>query len=111
MKINGINSNIINFRADSAKNDKKNSGFLSKFETGIRNSADMNDTLKVPRTIFKGYLAFMVSTTMVTLASFINPKHNKIKNCTNIAASLLALYGTYSFVRPYVIKGSTEKTT
>lgn len=77
---------------------------LDKFETSIRNSADMNDTLQVPRTIFKGYLAFMVSTTVVTLASFLNAKHKNLKTGMNVFSALTALYGTYSFVRPYLIK-------
>ncbi len=110
MKANAINSFTINYKGSQQENkSKKHNSLLDKFETGMRNSADMNDTLQVPRTIFKGYLAFMVSTTMVTLASFINAKHQKIKNGINISSALLALYGTYSFVRPYIIKSDENK--
>lgn len=108
MKANAINPITINYRG-SQETSKKQRSLLDKFETEVRNSADMSDTLQVPRTIFKGYLAFMVSTTMVTLASFINAKHAKLKKGINISSALLALYGTYSFVRPYLIKDDKGK--
>lgn len=99
-------------RADSnvaQKSDTKK-GMLDKFETSIRNSADLNDTIKVPRTIFKGYLAFMVSTTLVTLAGFMNKKFKKTSMALNIASAGIALWGTYSFVRPYLLRAPRENS-
>lgn len=114
MIINKLNNKVIcpKFRAlseDKATNETEptqhaKAGFLDKFETSIRNSADLNDTIKVPRTIFKGYLAFMASTTLVTLASFAKTKYPKSATVMNTISAGLALWGTYSFVRPYIIK-------
>lgn len=92
--------------SDSNKDKKKE--FLDKFETGVKNSSDLNDTIKVPRTIFKGYLAFMVSTTLVTLASFAKDKSKVLPKATNIASAMIALWGTYCFVRPYLLRQSGQ---
>ena len=45
-----------------------NKSFLDRIHENTRNSADMTDTIVVPRTIFKGYLGIMAGTTLVTLA-------------------------------------------
>ncbi len=81
----------------------KNQTFLDKFHTYSKNSADMNDTVIVPRTIFKGYLGVMLGTTLVTLGGVFNkhPKTNKTLMTTGLLASL---YGTWAFVRPFIIK-------
>lgn len=91
--------------ATAPKAEKKK--FLDGFETKIKNAADLNDTIQVPRTIFKGYLAFMVSTAIASLAAFI--KNSPVKKVMNVASILIATYGTYSFVRPYIIKGADKK--
>lgn len=78
---------------------------LDKFHTKIKNSADMTDTLVVPRTIFKGYLGIMTGTTLVTLAGLVNKaKHPKVFKGTMAAGLLSSFYGTWAFVRPYIIK-------
>jgi len=82
----------------------KERSFLDKFETEIINSADLNDTIKVPRTIFKGYLSFMAGTALMTVAAIAKEKHPKFSNSLNISAAALVIYGTYSFVKPYIIK-------
>ncbi|CCY63866.1 MAG: hypothetical protein ACLSA2_10620 [Candidatus Gastranaerophilaceae bacterium] len=85
------------------ENSQKREGFLEKFHTCTKNSADMTDTIVVPRTIFKGYLGIMTGTTLVTLGGLLN-KHPKT-NKTLIGAGLLtSLYGTWAFVRPFIIK-------
>lgn len=53
------------------KQIEKKESFLEKFHTKTKNSADMTDTIVVPRTIFKGYLGIMVGTTLVTLGRII----------------------------------------
>lgn len=94
---------------NTSKNPENNSGFLDKFETRVINSADLNDTVKVPRTIFKGYLAFMVGTALLTLAPIAKKnKHLKLANTLTITAAALTTYGTFSFARPYIIKGRGE---
>lgn len=82
---------------------QKREGILEKFHTGTKNSADMTDTIVVPRTIFKGYLGIMTGTTLVTLGGIFN-KHPKV-NKTLMGTGLLAsLYGTWAFVRPFIVK-------
>ena len=105
MRIDKISS--VNF---SAKNKKKKD-FLSQFHDKAKNYADMTDTVVVPRTIFKGYLGIMVGTTLVTLGS-LSVKHPKLSKFLSVAGLLSSIYGTYSFVRPYIIKDvkGVEKT-
>ncbi len=79
------------------------SDFLSKFHEKTRNSADMTDTIVVPRTIFKGYLGIMGGTTLLTLGGILN-KHAKTSKALSIAGLLTSMYGTFAFVRPFIIK-------
>lgn len=75
-----------------------------RFETYIKNTADMNDCIAVPRTIFKGYLGVMFGTALASIAGMLKP--SKIKTGLNIAAIGLSAFGTWSFARPYVLKGA-----
>ncbi len=104
MKISKINPNV------SFKNEPQKLKFTDKFYANTRNSADMNDTVVVPRTIFKGYLGFMAGTTMTALSSLA--KNSAIKKTLNAAGLITCLYGTWAFVRPFVVKdapGVTKK--
>lgn len=76
----------------------------NNFETRLRNSADMNDCIAVPRTIFKGYLGVMFGTTLATVAGMM--KKSKLKTGMALSAIALSTYGTWSFARPYVLKGA-----
>lgn len=78
---------------------------VDKFSTEIKNSADLNDTVTVPRTIFKGYLAFFAGTTLLGLGGILS-KPKFIKNILNASSALTCLAGTYFFVRPYLIKNN-----
>lgn len=78
--------------------------FLEKFHTAAKNSADMTDTIVVPRTIFKGYLGIMTGTVLATLGSLSAAKTPKTSKVLSIAGLLTSFYGTYAFVRPFVIK-------
>lgn len=89
---------------------KNTNGVLEKFYTNVQNSADMTDTLIVPRTIFKGYLGIMSGTTLVTIGSLLN-KYKKISKPLTIAGLLSSLYGTWAFVRPYIIKDAKGVAT
>lgn len=89
--------------APAAAENKKNS-FLDKIHERTRNSSDMTDTIVVPRTIFKGYLGIMTGTTMATIGSFITGKLPKTGKTLGIAGLLTSLYGTWAFVRPFVLK-------
>lgn len=96
MKVQRISSNI-NFRADEKQK------FTDKFITHTKNAADMNDTVVVPRTIFKGYLGFMFGTTLTALGGLAKNK-KWLGYPLNIAGILSCLYGTWAFVRPFVVK-------
>ncbi len=98
MRINKIEQN---FTANT--NEPKKHDFLNQFHERAKNSADMTDTVVVPRTIFKGYLGFMAGTALLTLGNVFN-KYAKFSKTLNFAGALTSLYGTYSFVRPYIIK-------
>ncbi len=89
---------------------KKKNTFLEKFHTATKNSADMTDTIVVPRTIFKGYLGIMVGTTLLTVGNLLNK--SKFSKAVSLAGLATSLYGTYAFVRPFIIKDvkGVEKT-
>lgn len=98
----------------SGTNGNKKGSFLDRIYENTRNSADMTDTIVVPRTIFKGYLGIMTGTTIVTLGGLVNRnKHPKIFKSTMAAGLLTSLYGTWAFVRPFILKDAkgveTEK--
>lgn len=84
--------------------------YLEKFHEKTRNSADMTDTVVVPRTIFKGYLGIMAGTTIVSLASLT--KNRFVFKTIMLSGLLTSLYGTWAFVRPFVVKDvkGVEKT-
>ena len=88
-------------KQEPKKEDKR---FLSNIDKYVKNSADMNDTITVPRTIFKGYLGVMAGTSLITLGSLIKKPTNAFARVLKIAGTLASLYGTYAFVRPFLIK-------
>lgn len=87
---------------EDSQTETKPPSTLDKFQYEIKNSADINDTIKVPRTIFKGYLAFTASTSFLTVAMLAAKKHPKISAVFNILSAASVVYGTFSFVRPYI---------
>lgn len=118
MKVsNNLNTFLLNFK-QNASNDKSeqhidksssnSKSLLDNFETSIVNSADLNDTIQVPRTIFKGYLSFTIGTALIPIAMIAKNKHPKTSNLLNILAACFTVWGTYSFVRPYIIKNQKE---
>lgn len=90
----------------SIQSAQRKNDFLQNFHTKVKNSADMTDTIVVPRTIFKGYLGIMTGTTLATLGTLVNKKLPKVSKTLSVSGLLLSLYGTFSFVRPYVIKNA-----
>lgn len=86
-------------------NSNKKNGFLDNLHSHVKNSADMTDTIVVSRTIFKGYLGIMTGTTLITLGGLINKaKHPKLFKSTMATGLLTSLYGTWAFVRPFILK-------
>lgn len=97
-------SQITSFNRSFSSSERKNS-ILDKIHSYTKNSADMNDTIVVPRTIFKGYLGIMTGTTLITLAGLINKvKHPKLFRGTMASGLLASMYGTWAFVRPFILK-------
>ena len=108
MQIPRINSFKPKFK-NKEETENKQPRWLDNFYTKIKNSADLNDTVEVPRTIFKGYLAFMSGTALVTLGNLIKKEKNKgLKAALNILSVALIIFGTFSFSRPYIIKDSQK---
>lgn len=100
MKIQTINTAVF-----TANKQQQNKSWLDKIHENTRNSSDMTDTIVVPRTIFKGYLGIMTGTTLVTLGGLINKtKYTKLFKGTMAAGLLTSLYGTWAFVRPFILK-------
>ena len=102
MPIQNINNFKIQHQNTVSKQPQKNK-LTDKFETKLKNSADLNDCIAVPRTIFKGYLGVMFGTALATVASLLSK--SKVKTGLSILAIGLSSYGTWSFARPYVLKG------
>ena len=101
MKVSAITTtNQLPSKGISAKKDN----FLEKFHTSVKNSADMTDTIVVPRTIFKGYLGIMTGTTLLSISGLFTKKLPKISKTLSFAGLLTSMYGTYAFVRPFIIK-------
>lgn len=90
-------TNIIQPKRDEYKPD-----VLDILSEKVVNKNDLNDMVKTPRAIFKGYLCFTVGTTINAISSLI--KNEKVKKGLAIAGSLTSIYGTYNFVKPYLIR-------
>ncbi len=95
---------IANYRFTGISSSQRES-WLDRIHEKTKNSADMTDTIVVPRTIFKGYLGIMTGTTLVTLGGLVNRKKQpKLFKGTMAAGLLTSLYGTWAFARPFIIK-------
>ena len=110
MQIDKITDPYFTSKNNTLQNQQPKFDLLSKFHECTKNSADMTDTIVVPRTIFKGYLGIMTGTTLITLGSILN-KSPKISKSLSIAGLLTSLYGTWAFVRPFIIKDSKGVAT
>ena len=99
MKITSIQP--YNFTSQNIQNKPKS--YLDNFSIKVKNSADLSDTITVPRTIFKGYLGVMSGMTLLTLGG-LTSKFPKISKPLNILGTLVSMYGTWAFVRPFVLK-------
>lgn len=99
-------------KTDSAEFSAKKSeytykpDFLDKLSENVVNKRDLNDMVTVPRSVFKGYLCFVLGTTVNSLANIIfkSPKTLKAAKAFNVLGSLISFYGTFNFVKPFLIK-------
>ena len=83
--------------------------FLDIFSEKVANRKDITDTVVVPRAIFKGYLCFTAGTAINAIAGMI--KKGTVSKVLGIAGSLTAIYGTFNFVKPFIIKEKKENLT
>lgn len=68
----------------------------------VVNRRDITDTVTIPRAIFKGYLCFTVGTAINAIAGML--QQGKLTKGMNIAGSLISIYGTYNFVKSFLVK-------
>ncbi len=101
-------SNIIalqHISSVSTMPDSKKSGlFLDNIHERNGNSADMTNTIVVPRTIFKGYLGIMAGTTLATLGAFMTNRFKNVGKFLSVTGLLTSMYGTWALVSPFVLK-------
>lgn len=93
-----------NLTTEEPKKEKKFTDFFQR----IKNPADMQDTIKIPRIVFKGYLGFVVGTGLMTIGAFVK-NNKKLSTVLHAAGTLATIYGTFAFVKPYIIKGKDGK--
>ena len=79
---------------------------MDVFAKKVVNQNDLNDMVSVPRTIFKGYLCFTAGTAINAIGSMFN--NVKISKSLGILGSLISIYGTYNFVKPFLIRESEK---
>ena len=75
---------------------------LDIFSEKVVNKDDINDMVQAPRAIFKGYLCFTAGSSLTLISSLL--KNKKLNKGLTIAGSLLSIYGTYNFVKPFLVK-------
>lgn len=91
------------------KKDEYKPDILDFFSEKVVNKNDINDMVTTPRAIFKGYLCFTTGTALNAISAMI--KQSKISKALAIAGSVISIYGTYNFVKPFLIreKGLTKQ--
>lgn len=75
---------------------------LDIFSEKVVNKRDLTDMVTVPRTIFKGYLCFTAGTAINSIASLAGD--NKFSKGLGILGNIISIYGTFNFVKPFLIK-------
>ena len=75
---------------------------LDIFSEKVVNKKDLTDMVTVPRTIFKGYLCFTAGTAINAISSLTGK--GKFSKALGIAGNLISIYGTFNFVKPFLIK-------
>lgn len=68
----------------------------------VVNRRDITDTVTVPRAVFKGYLCFTAGTAINAISGMLG--QGKFSKGLGIAGSLISIYGTFNFVKSFLIK-------
>ena len=66
----------------------------------IINNRDLTDTVTIPRHLFKGYFCLTVGTTINAISGML--KNKNVSKGMTIAGSLISIFGTYNFVKPFL---------
>ena len=66
------------------------------------NPKDVNDTVTMPRAIFKGYMCFTAGTAINAIGGML--KNDVAKKALAIAGTLISIVGTFNFVKPFLHK-------
>ena len=69
---------------------------------------DVYDTVTMPRAIFKGYLCFTAGTAINAIAGML--KKSNFSKALGITSSLISIYGTYNFVKPFLVRNNENLT-
>ena len=69
---------------------------------------DVYDTVTMPRAIFKGYLCFTAGTAINAIAGML--KKTNLSKALGITSSLISIYGTYNFVKPFLVRNNENLT-
>ncbi len=88
--------------AEPKKKSEYKPDILDIFCEKVVNKRDIKDTVTMPRAIFKGYLCFTAGTAINAIAGML--KNVKVKNVMGIIGSVIAIYGTFNFVKPFLIR-------
>ena len=94
---------------ESSRKEEYKPDILDILSEKVVNKKDLNDMVTTPRAIFKGYLCFTAGTAINAITSLLND--NKFSKGLKIAGSLISIYGTYNFVKPYLIRNKNLTKT
>ncbi len=78
----------------------------------VVNQNDINDSVQVPRSIFKGYLFFFVGTSIGAINGLLkgaNTLSKITKGALTAATAVITAVGTFEFVKPYLVKNGGNK--
>ena len=103
MKITKI-QNQTNFKHQENPTVKKRE-FIDVFTDAIKNPADVNDCVAVPRGIFKAYLMIMFGSGILTIAGALPGKWNGVKKAMTILGTGLNILSAVYFAKPFAVKG------
>lgn len=82
--------------------DEYKPDFLDKLSNHVVSRRDLTDNVTVPRSIFKGYLCFTAGSALSSISCML--KQGKATKGLGVAGALLSIYGTYNFVKSFLVK-------
>lgn len=107
MKITKIQSTP-NFKANQLQTSNKKDEFIDKMLKKVKNPSDINDTVNVPRGIFKAYICLMSGTGLSSIAGLLPKKAAIVKTPLSIIGALLGILSAFYFAKPFIIKDSVN---